>query len=516
MKKTDYTRKIIKENRKYNFIKFKSYLAMKASFGRKKCHRQIAYSIFERERFWDGTTNGLPDSKYFKPTDIVLYDLIQKEDLASAKIGLIKLFKKCYSHKFLSGSKSEKDIDDLIKGLDQTVHSGNSWYNIGLFDFAYNAKLDSYIDYFELRFRNFSSSYAAMEMRISLANPFVTEISNFVKNHYKKPGMCVHRHWGRSPRKSGAKIVYGVSSGARSDSTKSQLVYEQLEYVKSLFLRKIKRYLPLMQFTRHEKIYGINLFETNITYTDKFEPSVYYGLGLNEMHGFNFSIAERLYVSTEIIWNRDSYATDMMLVFNPNLIGEYAVYSTANYKAVINLTMDYMEDLYRAVILKNMGIYYLNLISNYRNIINKCKPRRGKHKTLLKVKYLLNKDFYDFKKIDEELPVEEELERLLAILNRNPFAKASIHNGFHTAQAFIGNPEWIWRQIRNNYFEIESDLNRKLEISDSLVKFSSDRSNDVMTFIQLILAMLTFVLLIFPEIALRIADFLKMIWNIEL
>lgn len=85
---------------------------------------------------------------------------------------------------------SEEDIDRIISGIDQTINSGNSWYHVGFFDFAYDEKLDECIEHFEISFHNFSSSYAAIEMRIALGEKFKEELSAFIKADYKKTGMC--------------------------------------------------------------------------------------------------------------------------------------------------------------------------------------------------------------------------------------------------------------------------------------------------------------------------------------
>ncbi len=508
LKKTEFVRQIHKDNRRYNIVKLKSYLLMKLSFGEKRKNREFEYSIYENFHSLDRYNNSLPEGKYYKPTDIVLYDLVKKEDLPTLKKGLIKLFRKCYCHKYMWGGKSENDIDKLVNGLDQTINSGKSWYYIGIFDYAYNSTLESYIDHFAIYFRNFSSSYVAIEVQIVLAESYANELAEFIKKQYKKPGMCVHRHWGRKKGKSGAKINYGVSSGAQSECAKSQLIYEQLQYVKTVFLNELKNYFPLMQYSRNGKIYGINVFETNITFTDKLDSSVYDALGLDEMNGFNFSEAERLYVSTKTLRAFDSYESDMLFLFNPDLFEDYKAFWSAHNKALYQLTEDYMDKLYRGVILKDIGIGYLDLISEYRNKVNKTKTNRINHKQLLKLKYDLNKEFYDLKKIDEELPVDDELDSIDKILKKDFFTSASIYYGFHTAELFASNPRWIWKQIRINYKEVENDLNRKLEIADSLTNYSAEMSNKRMAGAQLFFAAITFYLLIFPDKAMKIASFL--------
>ena len=101
MKQTDFIRQINREDRKYKIIKMKYYLQMKLSFGKKREQREFAYSIFTRDSFFDHDNNALAEPYYYKPTDIIIYDLVQKKDLQKTQKGLKKLFEKCYSHKFL-------------------------------------------------------------------------------------------------------------------------------------------------------------------------------------------------------------------------------------------------------------------------------------------------------------------------------------------------------------------------------------------------------------------------------
>lgn len=513
MKKTRFVRKISKDNTKYEIVKAIAYLQTRLSFGEKRKQKEFAYSIFEHDDYFDKNNNALPEQYYFKPTDIVIYDLLRKEDLTKVKRGFIKLYKKCYSHKFIGGSRSEEDIETIIQGLDQTLHSGNSWYKTSRFDFSYDDELDSYIHSFEISVHNFCSSYAAIEIRIELSDTFVNELSQFIKRPYKKPGMCIHQMWGRSKKKSGAKKAWAVSSGELSEYAKSRIVHEHLQYVKHMYLREIANYFPLMQYTKHKDIKSINVFETNLTPSSQLEPSIYRGLGLNEMRGFYFSSAERFYTSEEAMITRSTDEHDMMFVYNPDLITDYEMYYSPHNMVLEQLTLDYMNDLYRIVILNELGKYYRNLISTYRNKVNKCKNSRWQHKSLLKLQYQLNQDFYDFKKINEELPVDEEFENAAKILMSNEHAKSSTYYGTHTCKRFTDAPKWIWEQIRLNYTEVVSDLNRKLEISDSLSKYIGERKNRNMVFIQVVLAAATFFLLLFPAKAEAIASLIKRVWR---
>ena len=72
----------------------------------------------------------------------------------------------------------------------------------------------------------------------------------------------------------------------------------------------------------------------------------------------------------------------------------------------------------------------------------------------------------------------------------------------------------MWSQVKNNYTEIESDLQRKIDISSELTAFSREKSNRNLTVAQLLISVVTFVLLIFPEKALSIADWIKTLWTL--
>ena len=93
----------------------------------------------------------------------------------------------------------------------------------------------------------------------------------------------------------------------------------------------------------------------------------------------------------------------------------------------------------------------------------------------------------------------------------NPTLTSSIYRGFHTYSSFTGNPKYIWEQIRNNYSEVERDLNRKIEIADSLAKYSSETINRRMIYIQVLISAMTFILVIFPEKARSLANLIKCI-----
>ena len=103
MKSTKFVKEIKRENFKYEIAKLKSLIKWKLSFGKKRKKREFSHSIFRNDHYWEREDpNALPNDYYFKPTDILLYDLIPKQNLKETKKGLIRLFKKCLTHKYIS------------------------------------------------------------------------------------------------------------------------------------------------------------------------------------------------------------------------------------------------------------------------------------------------------------------------------------------------------------------------------------------------------------------------------
>ena len=514
MKKTKFIKEIKRENSKYEITKLKSFINWKLSFGEERKRREFSHSVFSDDHNWDREClNALPCEYYFKPTDILLYDLIPKQSLKETQKGLIRLFKNCLTHKYISSYRSDDSIEKLILGLDQTLHSGDSWYRVGIFDFAYDAKLDSFINHFDLYFRNFSSSYAAIEMKVTLSDSFCNEIADFIQKQYKKPGMCVHKNWIKNTkRKAGAKVGYAVSGGTIDEYAKSQIIYEQIEFVKKLFLSEIEKYFPLMIYAKKKNVLGINIFETNIKPNLGLQSSIYNALGLDDMYGFNLSVAERLYLSTTTIRGRDSYPTDMMYIYNPNRVESHDGFGTIHNKMVYEFSHGHMDYVYKMIILKNLGLQFLDIVTVYRNRINAITSKKSSQKGLLKLKYELSRDFYDFNKVTEELPFDKSLNRAKQALEKNEYATRSICQNVHPYKMVTDNPKWMWLQIQNNYTEIENDLQRKIDISSELTAYAREKGNRNLIVIQLLIATATFVLLIFPEKISSIAESIKNLW----
>lgn len=265
-----------------------------------------------------------------------------------------------------------------------------------------------------------------------------------------------------------------------------------------------------MQYSKGMDLSAINVFETNIDFEKKFPNSrtVFQSLGLDDPFGFFLSHAERLYYPQNIIRANYTSQFDMIFVFNPNKIDNYTGFIDPKNRAIYNLTHEYMSSLYTIVIIRNLSINYSIMISEFRNRENVIKNTRHSHKKLLKLKYEIERAYYSYSKIDHEFSIEDEVKNINKLLEENLFVKKSVIHGYHTYKDFSYGSQHLWELIKVNYNELMIDLNNKIDISSSLTQYYDVKKNSRVSWIQLVIALSTFVLLIFPEKATVLAEFL--------
>ena len=448
---------------------------------------------------------------FYKPTNIIISELLSKEDLPKIRLGLYKLIKKHTSHKFIIHNLLERDIDNLIFSLDERITSGRAFYKAGIYDFACIKKLDKYIDYFEIIFRNFSSSYVVIEMHISLSQDLQHEMEKRIRNNYQKPYKQVTKTWINSRKKCGSKIGYSVSSGPGNETVKSRLVYEQIQNIKIDFLNYMNNYFPFVFFRNNYAVLGINVFETNIDFRKKQPYNFLTSVGIDLTAGFLISEYQKLFNFTSTLLNDERDSSDMIMVYNPIKVKDYSGYGNAhnyildNFKYILN-------DIYRILILKNTALYYINCCVKYRNIINRMKIHQNRYSQLLKLKYKFETDFYLYKKFQQEISVAREIEYVTKILDNNTFSKHSCYYGYYPYKSFTSFPQNLLKQIDCNKQQLEKDLDDKINISYNLKNYVNEKRTHFITYLQTVFIVATFILLIFPDKIPVVATCFRTIW----
>ncbi len=497
IKTTEYLKKTKKDNRRYHFEKFKSNIKIFFSLNpNKKKLRKANHEIFSYD-YWAQDSNALPSELYFRPKDIIVLDIFAKKDIPNVKKGLLKLFKKYYSHKFFGAVRFDNDIDRILNGLDQVLTSGKSWYRTSIFDFENTVELKKYVNYFEIEFLNISSSYAAIEFVFHLTDDFSKKIEEFNATNYENKLNKISRIWKKNNKKNGAVIGYATGGNDLNESAKSCIVYEQLEYVKKSCMKKMYELFPLFS-SRDKKIYGVNVFETNIPCDTSLPSEVYGALGLDLFNGFLISKAEKLFLSTKTLTTKDHYETDMMYVYNDKLVTGYEGFSNPHNYIVENIK-SFLSVMYLSLIYKNVGIYYYDKIVAYRNKINGIKINKKSNKKLLGLKYELENDFYDFNIIRNQIIIKDECDKMLKKMETNYYVKCSSYMHFNSYKSLVTKPHAIWDRIIENYEKLSNELDNKIQIATTLKDYNDVKKGYRISWYQFWVAVITLYLVVYPE-----------------
>lgn len=487
-------------------MKLKSYIGIFLTTNTKKREeRKFNYTIFEDD-WWKQESNALPSHLYFRPKDIVVLDLFAKKDIEKAKIGLRKLYKKYYSHKFIMGASFDDDIEHILKGLDQALTTGKSWYRTSLFDFENHKELHKYVEYFEIQFLNVSPSYAAIEIFFSLTKEFEKEIECFIESDYENRNNQISKIWKKNKKKSGA--VAGIATGGSdsNESAKSRIIYEQLEYVKKLCMKEINGLFSLFS-RKFKNIYGINVFETNIPCDDNLNMEIYNSIGMDLMDGFLLSKAEKLFVSTSTLYSVNKYESDMMYVYNPQLVDKNEAYPR-EHDYIKHRLRYFLVDMCIPVIYKNMGIYYYEQTIAYRNKIHRIEMNKRSYGKLLKLRYDFENQFYDFNIIKNQIPIDDVSCRLLQELEECDYVKYSCYRGIYPYKLFISIPQNMWHRIVENYTNLSNELERKIEIASNLKEYDNVKKGYRLSWYQFLVALITLYLVLYPEKVMVISEFI--------
>lgn len=514
IKKSDYQKEMEKLDTQYKFIKLYRYIRAHLTLNKEKRKTEInMYEyLFDNDFSLDRKDNSLSEDFFYKPTNIIISELLLKEELPKVKMGLHRLIRKHASHKFLVSTLFGEDIDDLIDRLDHSITSGESFNRLGMFDFANMNKLDRYIYCFDLTFRNFSSSYVLVEMNITLSNQFQSKMAEFIKNDYKISMKQVIRTWGNNRKKSGYKVSYAVGGGPMSESVKSRLLYEQMQNVKLDFLHYMKNYFPFVFYRKAYAVLGINVFETNIDFRQENPYQFLKSVGVDFLNGFLLSEEQKIFDSTDRLPNDEQYDSDMMMLYNPNKVKDYRGYQNARNHVLENFFYT-LDELYKIIVLKNVASYYFNCCVKYRNLINGTKMHRSAYKKLLKLKYSFEKDFYLYKKVMQEISIEKEAKKVTKFLEDNYLSRRSCYHGYYPYKYFAYSPKNMLEQIEKNILKLSQDINDKLALSYNLKSYREEQRGNYINYAQLVFAVATFGLLIFPDKVDVIANFFKSIWG---
>lgn len=501
-----------KDLRHFKFIKMFSYLKahIKFSFQKRKQSIEIFEEMYKHEHSFHDD-NGLKNDQYYIPEAIVVLDIVSKKKLQEVKKGLKLLFKKYYSHKFLTGFQTDKDIDNLIEGLDLTISEGKSWHRIMRFDMENVSNLKKDISYFDIVIRNFSTSYLEIEFYIYFTEEKKRKLDQFTRTNYNAQIKSVSSAYSRNKKKSGAKINYGVGT-YNDNQEKSELLYDEIEVCKYKFLKLMYKYFPLQLYGHGQMPIGIIVNKTNIHYTQK-HMDFWSSVGIMFGIGVFANESLKLFPQYELYRRSHNIQTNYMLVYNDETLdNEYitTIYHGNKSHYIMEWLFENLKDIYKTIIIDDISGYYNKKCAYYRNLINKIKARKRNYARLLKLRYHFHLAFIMMTQINKELDLkklEEQTEKYFQDKFMIKYDKYMSHKQVSTypIRRFVG--------YMNSKNILEERLNEKIILSEELKTYAEGKKNWGINLITFFIGVGTFLFLIFPAWASSTANLLLMVWR---
>lgn len=495
-----------KEDFHYKIVKSVSFFKAHMRLSSRKRRQSIEnyHMLYDHElSFRDD--NGLNDDQYYIPEAIVVLDVISKEKLLDVKKGLKLLFRKHYSHKFLGGFKTERDIEELIDSLDLAISEGKSWHRIGKFDMENVKTLKNEIDYFDVVIRNFSTSYLEIEFYIFFSEEKQKELNQFTRENYNAKTKSATAAYSSNTKKSGARINYGI--GTYNDiQEKRELLYDSIELCKYKFLRFMKKYFPLHLFGCGHLPIGIIVNKTNIHYSQKCDD-FWASVGIIFELGTFINESIKLFPYYELSHYNHNMQTDYLLVYNEETLNSdyLEMFQGNKSRYVIEWLSENLSNMYKAIIISNIAEYYNKKCAYFRNKINRIKVRKRTYARLLKLRYKFHINFALMEQIKKEINLENLRKQTEKYFQDNFIIKSDKYSTYKNISTLPIKRFQIY--IRNKNI-LEERLNEKIILAEELKQYYDGRKDWSINLITFAIGVGTFLFLIFPSWAEVFADYL--------
>ena len=499
-----------RDHYKYLFIKgikwTRAHLEINSS-KRKKLIQSYKYMFVHEYPFREG--NGINSNQYYIPEALIVKDIISKEKLRDVKRGIKRIYKNYYSHKFLCGYRSEEDIENMIDNLDLTITEGESWHKFSRFDMESKGGLKNRIEYFDIVIRNFSASFLEIEFYIYFTDKQKEEYNKFISNDYKSKTKKVVAGYGKNKRKSGAKINYGIQEYL-DEQEKYEILYDLISKCKYDFLKLMQRYFPMTMFCNDYFPSGVVICKTNIHYSEKC-VTFWESVGLRSYEGIFINESIKLFPRKMLQREYADRRTDLVLVYNDETLeSKYLdVYNNNKQFYIMESLFENLGLLNKALVIDDVADYYNEKCAYYRNKINNSRVGKWQYAYLLKLRYNFNIDFALMELLNKEVDIDKIRNEVEQFFEQECLVSYDKYKYYKCISTY---PIRRYHNYVENKKLLESRLENKIILSGELRQYKNEKSNWKISVLALLLSIGTFILLIFPEWAEKIANILEYVF----
>ena len=509
MKNYGLNRKYLEEKTLYFLVKIQYYMLQR--FSKHKNMRFFYKQMYEKHFLHKSSiplfrsqqqNYAIPKDKHCIPVCIVTSDLILRENIDQLKKGLVTLLKNNYSHKFFGLSKSIDEITKDIEIMDDTLTRWYSSINVGRFDFENCGALSNYVNYFDLHIRAVNSSYLAVETYIYFNEDYLSHLQKMIDADIATAKTYIMRGFRHNKKTSGGKRTLSIGEYNKA-MQKSDAIYESITSLKWRYYIELQKYFPTIIHNLNVAPPSILFYRTNIDYEDKSATCFWDSLGIRSSDGQFVDDSQKMFFITNLSgrYERQS-CNDMIYIFHDKKLKLLPIYQTPESQVVYEFEEVYAQHFFRFIHLEMLNHIFAKKFVSYKLKLNKIKLKKRQLHNMLKLRYAFECDIDKYSRYVADDIWHDSEQRIGDLFGGQMYEQRIDYR-------YITNVAIAAKKINEQIEVLTNEFENKTSIAKHLSEYKNELRNRILNFWMFVFAATTLVLLIFPDWATTIANFLR-------
>ncbi|MBQ3211774.1 MAG: hypothetical protein IJB09_09800 [Oscillospiraceae bacterium] len=448
----------------------------------------------------------IPNGKHCNPVCLITSDLILRENLPLLKRGLVKLLKKHHSHKFLGGFRSIDEVLTSVENMDDTLTWHYTSIDAGRFDFDLLPSLQPYISYFDLHIRKINDSYLSVETHIYFTKQYANNLQQIIDSNITEQKTYINFAFRRNNKQSGGRKTFALCHYNEANQ-KSDVIHENMVSLKWKFYCALQRFFPTVLHELNLAPPGILFYQTNIDYSDSSATQFWRSLGVPALEWQAIDESKKIFFKTDLSARFSKHThSDMIFIFHDEKTSLEAGFHDLAFQIIHWFYWDYSRDFFKFQFLDILNNYFSKELIHYKHKLNRIKLRKRRIHSLLKLHYKFERDMDMYVRFSSDDIWERTVGNVAKLFNNQ-----TVSRGYDYTY-FTDIPLDSMKRIQAQQAILAKDFDSKEAVLQHLQNYKNESRNRLINYIMFFIAVLTLVLLIFPEWSAPIATWLTNIW----
>ena len=451
--------------------------------------------------------NGIPDGHWLKLEQIVMSDLIYREEIGKLQKGVRKLLKQHRAGDRFFALPIE-GLQQICDRIDQMDSSLLSWYDsckCGVFDFR-GEQLESSIDYFSVQIKNINSSYLSLEFRIFLTKGKMKELERIINEDYHDPRGYAQKTL-TSPKNGGAFSTYTIIH-YNDEFMKADRISDWLSCIEWDFYNSLKKYFPFVLHNQGLIPPRIEVFYTDIDYHED-NRFFWNSLGISDYQGQFIDESQKVFFDHAKTKDDEWPCPRLMYIINDDGIeaGKLESVKDEVYYHIEEYACEYFRFFFLSILSHDTG----KKIVKYKHRLDKIKLKRNRLREVLKLRYFFERDmdpYIRYARDDLWKKSVEILER--EIYHDSDEIQKKIGRHFYTSYKDFCNGSLSGaKKIDEAIATLRSEFDNKEQVLQHLADYKNSSKNWRLNIVMLLIAAVTLFFVVFPASAEWVADIIR-------